>query len=509
MPRFTARDRLPAYLAVMLVLLLPLAAVADEKQQTANFKQLYEHWYTLEIGGAAAGWMRETASDDGQRYRLESDGHIKIGRGRAAAEVSSLTTSLETHDGRLIEMCFKQDMSQQSVDSQWIFGDDHVMLKSRQGTRVLEKKVDLPEGQWLSPMAVGRFWLKRREAGAEEITFSTLNPEQGLAPITVRQVFQGEEEYEFDGRKIPVTVWQTTSSAMPGLSSIAKISADGHQVYEEVATGLGSIVTRIATRGQAMAAGAAPPPELMVSTFVKPDRPIPNPEKVRAMKLRLKTRNGDLPDLPSAGSQQVEVEEGGVSAILTIDIDNGLPASDQERADPAFLEPSSMADSSDPMVRKLAQRAIRAAGDDPLDQADAVRAFVFEHISAKSLDTAFATASETARMRTGDCSEHGVLLCAMLRAVDIPARVASGLVYVEQFAGAEGVYGWHMWTQALIDGKWVDLDATLPVRYHAGHVLTGTSSLADGAMNNDLSALMLLVGNLDIDIIRIGRGEDQ
>ena len=40
-------------------------------------------------------------------------------------------------------------------------------------------------------------------------------------------------------------------------------------------------------------------------------------------------------------------------------------------------------------------------------------------------------------------------------------------------------------------------------------VRTGTSSLADGAMNNDLSALMLLVGNLDIDIIRIGRGEDQ
>ena len=45
----------------------------------------------------------------------------------------------------------------------------------------------------------------------------------------------------------------------------------------------------------------------------------------------------------------------------------------------------------------------------------------------------------------------GVLLAAMLRAAEIPSRVAVGVIYVERFAGERDVFGYHMWTQALID----------------------------------------------------------
>ena len=41
-----------------------------------------------------------------------------------------------------------------------------------------------------------------------------------------------------------------------------------------------------------------------------------------------------------------------------------------------------------------------------------------------------------ARTRSGDCSEHAVLLTALLRARGIPARVSHGLVYLEQRARA-------------------------------------------------------------------------
>jgi transglutaminase-like putative cysteine protease len=94
-----------------------------------------------------------------------------------------------------------------------------------------------------------------------------------------------------------------------------------------------------------------------------------------------------------------------------------------------------------------------------------------------------------------------VLLCALLRAGGVPARVASGLVYADGMLGEQAIFGWHMWTQALIDGKWVDFDATLPNRYDAAHVLTGTSSLADGAGSSDLAAVMMLIGNLEIEIL--------
>ena len=119
------------------------------------------------------------------------------------------------------------------------------------------------------------------------------------------------------------------------------------------------------------------------------------------------------------------------------------------------------------------------------------------------MQTAFAAASETARTKEGDCSEHGVLLCALLRADGIPARVATGLVYADAFAGAQGIFGWHMWTQALIDGKWVDFDATLPVRYNATHVLTSTSSLADGLGAADMGSVIQLIGNLEIEVVDV------
>merc|ERR1712086_413107 len=135
--------------------------------------------------------------------------------------------------------------------------------------------------------------------------------------------------------------------------------------------------------------------------------------------------------------------------------------------------------------------------------------------------------SEVVRSQTGDCSEYAVLLCALLRADNIPARICSGLVYVEKHGeiqgnptvdnpydkkgkkkkkkgkkgkkgsveiaadgstipvgradhnGVTGNFGWHMWTQAIIDGKWVDLDATLNTPYSVGLVLLGTTGLAD------------------------------
>src|SRR5690606_22722165 len=138
------------------------------------------------------------------------------------------------------------------------------------------------------------------------------------------------------------------------------------------------------------------------------------------------------------------------SAVLTIDIENNLPASEAERNDEAYLEASMMVSADDAMVKKLSQRAIDEAGvveSDPAAQAEAMRSFVHKYISKKGMQTAFASAAETARTRQGDCSEHGVLLCAMLRAQGIPARVATGLVYADAFAGHEGIFGWHMWTQ--------------------------------------------------------------
>lgn len=56
-----------------------------------------------------------------------------------------------------------------------------------------------------------------------------------------------------------------------------------------------------------------------------------------------------------------------------------------------------------------------------------------------------------------------------------------------------------MWTQAFINGAWIDLDATLPVPYSIGHVLVSTSPLEDGAIwKLEEVKQASLIGNLEI-----------
>jgi transglutaminase-like putative cysteine protease len=220
--------------------------------------------------------------------------------------------------------------------------------------------------------------------------------------------------------------------------------------------------------------------------------------------MNLELKEGSMPPLPSAGAQTFEMGDEEGTATLTVDIGIGPPVDAPANQGTPYLDATAMIDTSDPVIQALAAKSVRDAGSDPLQRAEAMRAFVHTFVNEKGLDSAFATASETAQLRAGDCSEHAVLLCALLRAEGIPARVAIGLIYTDSFLGREGIFGWHMWTQALIGGRWVDYDATLPRRYHAGHVLTGVSALGEGALAAELASSIALMGNLEIEVVDVG-----
>jgi transglutaminase-like putative cysteine protease len=243
----------------------------------------------------------------------------------------------------------------------------------------------------------------------------------------------------------------------------------------------------------------------MVKLFVRPDKPIRNAAQSARAVYRVSAVEGELLDLPSAGAQRVTMAEDRRSATIEVDINEAIPAAEADSADPALLAPSVTIDTNDELIRRLAERALLGARADGASRAEALRLAAHRHIIQKGLSTAFASASETVRRQAGDCSEHAVLLCALLRASEIPARIAIGLVYAEEFAGDHDIFGWHMWTQALVDGRWIDLDATTRRRFHAAHILTSTSTLADDALTDDLARMMSLMGNLGIEVVEVSQ----
>ncbi len=475
--------------------LLPAAAWADDWQL------LEEHWYIVELVGHKAGWMTTSVYSDGERYRSDIQVRLRIGRGPATAAIDLDSSFVESNEGEPVRLKFVQKMGHQALETEWEFVGDHVVQTTQQAERETVTEHPLPAGDWLTPMAAGKYWLDQQQAGAREMTYRIIDPQNGLTPIAVTHRFVDDQFMPRDGQTVAVTVWETTTELLPVVAT-EKYDSQGTLMYQAVTAGL-EMITRIATKTEALAKPGQQP-ELLVETFIKPNEPISGARRATTATLRLRTKNGQMPRLPSAGAQRVEVGDDAGSAVLHIDINENQPASAEETDDPAYLQASAVIDSEDEQIRQLADRAIGRTGDDPHDQAEAMRSFVHRYISSKNLDTAFATASEVARLKSGDCSEHAVLLCAMLRTQEIPARVAVGLIYAESFLKQRGVFGWHMWTQALIDGKWVDFDATLRNRYHAAHVLTSTSDRADGAFSRQMAEALQLIGNLEIDIVEVG-----
>ena len=125
---------------------------------------------------------------------------------------------------------------------------------------------------------------------------------------------------------------------------------------------------------------------------------------------------------------------------------------------PAHRAESFIIDYGEPAVQeKLAELAGRhGAEPDPVD----VTAFVYETISNKTYSRPFDFASRVAAKGEGDCTEHAVLLAALLRATGQPARVVLGLLLVED--GIEFHTFGHAWTEIHDGEAWQVLDATMP-----------------------------------------------
>lgn len=136
-----------------------------------------------------------------------------------------------------------------------------------------------------------------------------------------------------------------------------------------------------------------------------------------------------------------------------------------------------------------------------------LRDWVHENIVNKNYETGFASAKTTLLNRSGDCTEHAVLLAALARAAGIPSRVAAGLLYNAK-PGGGGRFVYHMWTEVWLGqggaGAWIPLDATQKSDLvGATHI-----KLMDSALNESADLVTLTeklarwMGQIRIDILQ-------
>lgn len=471
-------------------------------------KPLADHavWYTISMAGQHAGYQRDTRTAADGKITSEQEASLVVRRGSQTIKNQVESTFVETADHKPLSMTLRREIGAEPVTESFTFREKDVLVKSTQGSgakaRTTERTDPLPEGKWLTPAAAEAFILQRQAAGAKEFSLRTIDPSSGLSVSTDTYTLQEKSQITVKGASIPSWKYSLASSKLQNIKQTVWLDEKATILRVEMDVAGVRMTTQCATREEAMkqATGA----EIMVATFVKPDKAIRNARAIASSRFVLKATVGDLPDLPSAAGQTFKRIDKG-SAMISVSTAAGNTASETEITDASGT--SSNINKDDPEIIALTKRATERlpADADDAQKTEAIRAFVHTYITDKNLASGFATASEVARTKSGDCTEHAVLTAALLRAAGIPARVASGLVYADLFSGERDVFAYHMWTQAAIStGKagrvWTDTDATLDRRFDATHIALAITPLKDGEFEASMLGIVRVLGQLSIKI---------
>lgn len=464
-----------------------------------------EQWAVMMLQDQRAGYARSLEETVDGRIRSVSEMKLRIKRGELTIEVSLESEWIETPEGRAVSAKTVANLGAQPITRAYTFTDEGMTVATTQGGKTTTEQRPRPAGDWLPPAAAARVAKVALEKGEKSFTVLSLEDDllSGLAPVSTTRTVLERTTVDVFGKTVPAVKWQSAIDKYPDLKAVEFVDERGQPLRSEIDLGGLKLVQLAADK--ALALSPMNPPELLVSTLVTPDRPIIKPRSLREATYVLRVKEGQMPELPSTGRQRVErINDRAARVTVGVEPGEGAAPADAERE--AALKPSAMVDQDDPAVRALHAQAPKRGAIGSAERAEGWRRFVHRTIRAKDLSVGLATASETARTKTGDCSEHAVLLAALLRADGIPARVVSGLTYADAFAGQKNVFGYHMWSQALLGegdrARWVDLDATLgdATPFDATHIALGVTTFSELSGDNPMLTLVPLLGRLEIQV---------
>lgn len=147
------------------------------------------------------------------------------------------------------------------------------------------------------------------------------------------------------------------------------------------------------------------------------------------------------------------VKRDGQRVNLLLGDFDGEAAADEEIVDALLATP--MYPAEDKQVAALAKTAVGNAWT-TREKVARLTQFVSGYIEDAYTGDALSV-HEIINRRRGDCSDHARLFTTLARSLGIPARPASGLVYM---GDEHQAFGGHDWNEVVLDGEWVGVDPT-------------------------------------------------
>jgi transglutaminase-like putative cysteine protease len=466
-----------------------------------------ESWDAVYLSGSKIGYIHtfiEKVSDRGRElHRVRVDTVLNFRRGNDVVENKLMYGTIETPDGQVLRLDTRTLASNREIQ---VKGDviRGQMTLTLDGTGQ-KQSVTIPwgpdvRGPYAAEQSMARAPIQEGETRALRMFMPDLNKicDIQLKGGAIEEVTLG------DGSKRPLRrIDQVTSldgKPRPEFDLTLWVDAKG-QVLKSEQDILGGMVTYRTTREGATAPNGPIAFDQIKETIVKVARKIRNPEQTRRIRYQVTMKTADPSQIFPVDRRQT-IEPGASSTSMVLDVRSGGPSEGEPSPDapgPAFLQPNGLITSEDPLVKRLAVRAIGNATD-PWEKATRIHHWIFENLKRKNFETTFAPAGEVARSLSGDCTEHSVLAAAMCRSVGIPCRVAVGLIYVENLGG----FGFHMWDEVFVNQRWVALDASWDQStVDAVHIKLADTSLEGVSPFEAFLPIVRVQGKVEIEPIEI------
>jgi Transglutaminase-like superfamily len=499
----------------------PIAAGDEQRSATAPEERLAklagrERWDVYYLGGARFGygstrWRRVEDKPD----LIVASGMLRLTIKRfGEASVSDVSMSVvETTAGevRSFESDARLGPTPNRARGKLVAGTMQVTLDS--GGQKRSTSIAWPKGTG-GYFAVDEELLCRPMQPGERRTVRSLMPIfNQIAEIELRAI-QLESTELLDGRRELLRIETTTK--LPGTDAMEGImwtDRDGETV-KTLTTALDQVAYRT-TKAIALGKSDVPGLDIGDRSLVRLAKPLADPHRAKEIQYRCHLDDADPARVfVSDASQQVTAIDPRTAEVVvralrpaaatagtegragdrTPDRTKAGTAADSPTDDDR--QPNSFIQSDDPRIVAMAREG---AGDekDPWRTAVALERYVRDKVKAKNYSQTFATAADVAQSLEGDCTEHAVLLAALLRARGLPARVAIGLVYVP----AEQAFGFHMWTEVYVDREWIGVDGTLGLGgIGAGHLKLATSNLKEATAFSSFLPVAQVLGKLKIEV---------
>jgi hypothetical protein len=331
-------------------------------------------------------------------------------------------------------------------------------------------------------------------------TLRVFMPEQMQVSDVRFRVMRRESIAGQDGRRRSLLRVNMVESVMPQSPIEVYLDEHGDPVVSTTAMLGQTLTTYTVSAEEALKEIAGEGLDIAVNTLVK-STAIPRAHFTTRAVYRIKMKGEDpTPFFPSDANQKV-IRTGPDECEITVRCVRPTPSHRSIRFDRQYLDSTQFLQANDREVLNHVDRAARNLVE-PSKIAIAMEQYVDREIQKKDFSTALGSAAEVARTLQGDCTEHAVLLAAMLRARNIPSKIVVGLVYIEPLSS----FGGHMWTEALLGDRWVPLDATLgggEAGIGAAHIKLGESSFADNgpAPTTSFLPLIRVLGRIELTVV--------